>query len=123
MKVMGRHVVAEIFDCDEAVLNNLNQFEAIMMEVVDNTGFSINDSAFHQDSSEGISGVIIIPKSHMMIHTWPQEHFATVDMYTCNEALDPWQACQSLVQKFGASHMTTRTDQREIEIGDLQEAV
>jgi len=123
MKVKGLHMLAEIFDCDETVINDLSQLENVVMNVVDENGYTVDNSVFHQYSSKGISGVVIIPRSHMMIHTWPEERYATVDMVTCSDEVDPWAACNSLVKKFGASHMTARTSQKEIEIGDYQEAV
>jgi S-adenosylmethionine decarboxylase proenzyme len=123
MKVIGLHMLAEIFDCDEAVLNDLSQLEHVVMDVVDENGYIVDNSVFHQYSSKGISGVVIIPQSHMMIHTWPEERYATVDMVTCSEDVDPFAACNSLVKKFGASHMKAQTSQKEIEIGNYQEAV
>lgn len=123
MKVMGRHVLAEIHDCDTELLNDLTKVEACVLDLVKENGMTVEDKAFHQFSSEGVSGVVIIPKTNMTIHTWPAGRRATIDLFTCSEELDMLFPCHSLVEKLGASHMTAESDTREIEIGSLAFAV
>lgn len=36
----------------------------------------------------------------MSIHTWPEKHYATVDVFTCGDHTDPGKACDHLVQQF-----------------------
>ena len=123
MKVMGRHVLAEIHDCDMELLNDLPKVEACVLDLDKENGMTVEDKAFCQFNSEGVSGVVIIPKANMTIHTWPSGRRATVDLFTCSEELDMLFQCHSLVEKLGASHMTAESDTREIEVGALAFAV
>ena len=117
MKVLGLHVLAEIHDCDERVLKDLNQLETLMKDTAGENRFTVEDSVFHQYNHDGISGVVISPLANLSIHTWPEGRRATVDMVTCREDLNPMPFCESLVNKFRASHMTATTQLREIDIG------
>ena len=123
MKVMGLHVLAEIHDCDKALLRDLNQLEALLKGVADENGMTVKDSVFHQFSQDGVSGMLIIPKANMTIHTWPEGGRATIDMVSCSEELNPLASCESLVGKFKASHMTAKSNLREIDVGPVALAV
>jgi S-adenosylmethionine decarboxylase len=117
MKVTGLHVLAEIHDCDESVLKDLNQVETLMKDTAGENRFIVEDSVFHQFTNEGISGVVISPLANLSIHTWPESRRATIDMVTCREDQNPMPFCESLVSKFMASHMTASSQIREIDIG------
>ena len=34
-------------------------------------------------------GVLLIADSHFSIHTWPEDGFVGVDIFTCGEEMDP----------------------------------
>jgi len=35
-----------------------------------------------------VSGVVVIAESHVAIHTWPEHHYAAVDIFSCGATLD-----------------------------------
>ena len=39
---------------------------------------------FHQFYPGGVTGTVLLAESHLAIHTWPEERFATVDVFVCN---------------------------------------
>ena len=41
--------------------------------------------SFHRFSPQGVSGVLVIAESHLSIHTWPEQEFAAVDLFTCGD--------------------------------------
>ena len=123
MKVTGLHVLAEIHECDEKLLKDLDQVETLVKDAAGENGFTVEDSVFHQFSQNGISGVVIIPNAVLSVHTWPEGRRVTVDMVTCTEDINPMASCESLISKFGASHMTAESKQREIDIGSVALAV
>jgi S-adenosylmethionine decarboxylase len=57
---------------------------------------------FHRFEPYGVSGVIIIAESHLAIHTWPEYNFATVDVFTCGDKINPWTAFDFLENAFKA---------------------
>lgn len=46
---------------------------------------AIVTDAFHGFSPYGVSGVVVIAESHVTIHTWPEQSYAAVDIFTCGE--------------------------------------
>ena len=122
MIVKGLHVLAEIHDCDEKLLQDLNQLESLVKDAAGENGFVVEDSVFHQFSPSGISGVVVAPNANLSIHTWP-EGCVTVDMVTCRGDINPIASCESLVSKFRASHMTATSRERDINLGAVALAV
>jgi len=106
VKALGRHVLAEMYDCNPEILNDRRRVEEIMVNAALAAGAEIREVAFHQFSPQGISGVVVISESHLAIHTWPEYGYAAVDVFTCGERVDPWDACNYLVEHFQSGRMT-----------------
>lgn len=119
MKALGRHVLAEIFDCEYDVLNDCKKVEEYMVKAALEAGAEVREFVFHKFSPQGVSGVVVISESHLAIHTWPELGYAAVDVFTCGDKVDPWDACNYLVEKFKAGHMTAT----EMKRGNLPETV
>ena len=70
-------------------------------------GAEVREVAFHKFSPQGVSGVVVISESHLAIHTWPELGYAAVDVFTCGERVDPWDAVNILREKLQAQNVTT----------------
>jgi S-adenosylmethionine decarboxylase proenzyme len=115
MNALGRHVLAEYYDCDAHVLNDLQLVEKSMKEAAVRAGSTIVDSVFRRFEPHGISGVVVIAESHLAIHTWPEYGYAAVDLFTCGQKVDPWIAYGYLKDVFFAGE----TQCKELPRGDL----
>lgn len=114
MHTLGRHILAEIYGCDPSILNNRNLIEKIMVEAALEAGAEVREVAFHKFSPQGVSGVVVISESHLAIHTWPELGYAAVDVFTCGQTINPWDACNYLTEHFKAEHMTATEVKRGI---------
>ncbi len=101
---LGRHLVVEYFECDPERINDVPTIEHAMVEAAEEAGATIINSTFHHFSPFGVSGVVVIQESHLAIHTWPEYGYASVDIYTCGQSVDPWKAYKLLKEKFAAAH-------------------
>jgi len=89
LKALGRHILAEFFDCDNDILDDTEKIELIMKRAAIECGATIISSTFHEFNPHGVSGVVVIAESHLAIHTWPEYGYAAVDVFTCGETVDP----------------------------------
>lgn len=119
MNALGRHILAEIHGCDANVLNDSVGVERIMVEAALKAGAEVREVAFHKFSPQGVSGVVVISESHLAVHTWPEHRYAAVDVFTCGDSVDPWDACDYIVEQFRAQNFTASETLR----GVLVEAV
>jgi len=99
MKILGRHLLAELSECGSPIINDLPQLETVMKEAARLSGATVVDSVFHRYNPQGLSGLIIIAESHLSIHTWPEYNYAAVDCFTCGTNTDPRKALDYLVEK------------------------
>lgn len=102
MDTMGRHVIAELWDCEEDKLNDVQFVEQMMVNAALESGAEIREVAFHKFTPQGVSGVVIISESHLTIHSFPEHGYASVDVYTCGDRIDPQEATDWITKELGS---------------------
>jgi S-adenosylmethionine decarboxylase len=102
LKTLGRHVIAEFYDCRPELLSDPDYIRAVMLQTARVIGATIVAESFHTFSPQGVSGTVIIAESHLSIHTWPENGYAAVDVYTCG-GLNPRVGCEFLAEHLDAS--------------------
>ncbi len=112
MEALGRHVLAEVYECDEEILDSLEQVESIMVQAAVAAGATVREVTFHKFCPQGVSGVVVIAESHLTIHTWPELGYAAIDVFTCGDRVDPWKACDYIFTHFGAKRVTASETKR-----------
>ena len=103
---LGRHILAEFFECDPNILNSLDKIEKNMLDAALECGATIVQKCFHMFNPYGVSGVVIIAESHLAIHTWPELGYAAVDLFTCGSSCDPKVAYEFLKKVFNSNRAT-----------------
>ena len=101
MKTIARHLIAEYYACDRALLDDLEPIRQLMLEATERVGATVVNEAFHKFAPQGVSGTVVIAESHLSIHTWPESRYAAVDIFTCG-GLDPRPGFHYLKTALGA---------------------
>jgi len=104
MKTIGRHLIAEYYDCDAALLDDASGIRDLMAEAARRVGATVVNEAYHRFAPQGVSGTVLIAESHLSIHTWPAERYVAVDIFTCG-GLDPRPGCHYLGEALGAASL------------------
>ncbi len=107
MRSLGKHLLIELYDCDSKILNDVRKVEEVMAAAAKKAKAHIVDVVFHAYNPQGVSGVVVIAESHLAIHTWPEYGFASVDVYTCGEDINPWIAYDYIEKKLKSKNATT----------------
>jgi spermidine synthase len=97
----GKHVILDAYDCNREVLNNQSLLESILTQVAKNLEMKVLSSYFHPFQPQGVTGMIALASSHISIHTWPEEGYASLDIYTCGEH-DPMEQAEFLLHGIAA---------------------
>ncbi|MEI7641308.1 MAG: adenosylmethionine decarboxylase [bacterium] len=107
MKNLGRHILVEFYGCNKKKLNDLKFIQNTMIGAAEYAKATVVEDVFHKFNPHGISGVVVIAESHLAIHTWPEYGYAAVDLFTCGESVDPWDAFQYISDKLESNNKTT----------------
>ncbi len=108
---LGTHVLLELSECPPNLLTTPADSERILLAAATAMGATIIESRFHAFSPHGVSGVVVIAESHLTIHTWPEHHYAAVDIFSCGD-LDLEAGIKLLTREFKANRSTRKTIRR-----------
>ena len=87
-KTFGKHYVVDYFDCDPEILKYVAPIREILLRAARESGATLLGDHFHQFEPFGTSGVILIAESHFAVHTWPENAYAGLDIFTCGASMD-----------------------------------
>ena len=81
----GSHALLDCYGCDAALLGDAEGLEDLLREAAQAAGATILAAHFHHfGAGAGVTGVLLLAESHLSIHTWPEHHFAALDIYLCS---------------------------------------
>lgn len=112
MYALGKHLLVELRDCNNEILNDLQKVTNLMVSAAKRSNATVVDVSFHEFNPYGISGMVIIAESHLSIHTWPEYGYAAVDIFTCGNLIDPEVAANYLVEEFGCKNSSITSLER-----------
>ena len=105
--MIGHHIIWDIFDCDEDVLKYVNPIKYFLNEIVNEIQLGKVSESYKQFEPHGVTGFILLEESHISIHTWPEHHFAAIDIFSC-KPFDKEIISEILVQFFKTANITSR---------------
>ena len=70
MKALGRHLLIDLYDCDERLLDDREYIETQLHAAAEAAGARILGALFHRFSPHGVTGVLVVQESHLAVHTW-----------------------------------------------------
>ena len=101
----GDHYLVVLHDCDPEFIAIAKTTEEALLSAATRCGSTIIEHHFHQFSPHGVSGVILIAESHFSVHTWPENGFVAVDIFTSGEVMRPEVAIEILKEAFSADRV------------------
>lgn len=84
---MALQLLVDFYGCDFNTINDVELLRSLANSVVSNIGSRIVDDCSHIFEPQGITYIAVITKSHFSIHTWPENGYAAVDIFSCDDSL------------------------------------
>lgn len=100
MKTTSHHFLIELKGVSFDALNNIQSIEENFFNCISDGGATILGNKFHKFEPYGLSGIVLLAESHVSIHTWPEEEYAALDVFTCGEWDIGNEITQNLVKWF-----------------------
>ena len=94
IKYAGNHILLEFWGAKD--INSISAVKKALTQAIKACGATLLKIELHKFSPQGVSGVAIIAESHISIHTWPEYNYTAIDIFTCGDKVDPYQAVNTL---------------------------
>lgn len=113
-RIIGRHVYGNLYDIDPAAAKDEKGLRELVIKAVERAGATLLDvrSWVVPGKKGGVSVIAIVLESHIAVHTWPEYGYATVDVYTCGENTDPWEAWKVILEGLKPRYYTVHYSDR-----------
>lgn len=93
--VTGLHVIGKIYT-ESKNLNYASKVKKEISRIIKNNRLRELGSFYYQFPKGGFTGILSLVESHIAIHTWPELHCLTLDVYICNYTRDNTKLCQKV---------------------------
>ena len=79
----GLHLLVEWYGCAGAasLLEDAAAMRRLGLVAAECAGLPVLAELFHRREPSGVIGVILLPDSHVTIHTWPRDGTVTLDVF------------------------------------------
>lgn len=114
--MQGLHLTADLHQCrcDPRWLTDADLLGERCVLAVATAGLQAVAQVFHAfppaaSGPSGVTATVLLAESHLCVHTWPEQHAVTLDVYVCNFGGDHSAKAHALMAAltalFDASHV------------------
>lgn len=90
-----RQLLVDARDC-EGPLDDAEALLAALRDAAAAVGAREHGATQARFVPHGVTAIVILAESHLLISTWPEHRLALVDILLCNDAMDPTVAWSHL---------------------------
>jgi S-adenosylmethionine decarboxylase len=98
----GRHLILDLYDCDQELLDDYNELERLLQVALNMAGAKILRVFGEKFQPQGVTLLALLAESHASIHSWPELGYAAIDLYTCGDTTNTHKAAEFLKTKLKA---------------------
>jgi S-adenosylmethionine decarboxylase len=100
---LGSHLLVDLHECNSELLDDVAYIKQAMIDIAGEAGVTIVGESFHKFHPVGVTGVLSIAESHLLIHTWPEHGYAAFDIFTCGSVLKLKRAADLIIERLECS--------------------
>lgn len=85
MDDFGYHTIWDITGADARLLKDAPALHDFFLDTLERSRFTVLDHLTHKFDAggEGVTGLYLLSESHLSYHTYPENHYISIDVYTC----------------------------------------
>ncbi len=110
----GVHLTLDGYGGDVALLNSMDGVFRCLQELPGHlhmrtitTPYVVRVGSNETKDPGGLSGFVMIAESHISIHTFPDDKFVSIDVYTCQNQLDSQAVIKYFTDAFKLAEVET----------------
>lgn len=98
----GRHLILDLYECDQELLDNYDELERLLQVALSMAGAKILRVFGEKFQPQGVTLLALLAESHASIHSWPELGYCAIDLYTCGDTTNTHRAAEFLKTKLKA---------------------
>lgn len=107
-------MILDLYGCPREILDDYDYLQEVMETAISMSGATLLRIFGEKFSPQGVTLLALLAESHASIHTWPEQGYAAVDLYTCNpEGVTPHKAVAYIKEKLGATDVKEQEVERQ----------
>src|SRR2546425_13244728 len=107
MDTIGHHYIAEASGCKPDVIGKVEAVERILVRAAEVAGVQVWSISFHRFDPNGVSGGLVVSRTHMPFQTWPGVGYVALDTFTSAGPAEPEKAVQCAPKAIGPTARPT----------------
>ncbi len=111
--IVGKHCILELYDCDRMKINDEAFIRTSISTAAKRAGATLLNLITYRFNPQGITGLALLAESHISVHTWPEQGYAAIDVFTCGQKTLPEKACDFLRDEFGSRSSSLKSFRRD----------
>jgi S-adenosylmethionine decarboxylase len=97
---VGTHYILELSAKEKDFLFDNHRVLEFFNDILKEIEATIVSVSFKEFGACGMSGVFVLAESHLSFHTWPEENYASVDLYVCGSKTKHPKFLKEISEKF-----------------------
>lgn len=106
---VGIHLLANVYDVDPSLLEQLYIGLPILHEIVKELDLHVVEKAGYQFTPFGYTYAFVLSESHFTIHTYPEHRSCFIDIFCCNKDFNSEYAIMCIMKHFKTKSITHQT--------------
>lgn len=119
----GLHLTADLYQChcEAQWLADAQKLGQWSRRAAEEAGLQVDRDLFHAKPGDGgVSATLLLPHSHVVLHTAPAARTATVDVYLAGDGQEVAATARALMDTLIGRFQPGWTEQRSLDRGDGQ---
>ena len=108
----SKHLLLELYKCDYEKLNDESFLRCTLTNAAKLANAKVLNLVSNKFEPQGVTAIALLAESHLSIHTWPEEQYSAVDIFTCGKNMKPDISCKYLIQALMAEEHLLRVINR-----------
>ena len=108
----SKHYLLELYRCDYEKLNDESFLRCTLNNAAKLANAKVLNLVSNKFEPQGVTAIALLAESHLSIHTWPEEKYSAVDIFTCGQNMKPDISCKYLIQTLMAGEHLLRVINR-----------
>ena len=108
----SKHLLLELYGCDYEKLNDESFLRCTLNRAAKLANASVLNLISNKFEPQGVTAIALLAESHLSIHTWPESHYAAIDIFTCGQNMNPDIASKYLIKALMAQEHMLRVINR-----------